>query len=51
MYIENVPEDLKVYLLAPLLSEASIHANTSGVFKGFYKDSKKNIGKFGGNSG
>lgn len=51
MYIENVPEEFKVFLLAPLLSEASIHANTSGVFKGFYKDSEKKIGKFGGNNG
>lgn len=34
-------------LLAPLLSEASIHANTSGVFKGFYKN-RAGIGTFGG---
>ena len=34
-------------LLAPLLVEASIHANTSGVFKGFYKD-RRGIGAFGG---
>ncbi len=36
--------------LAPLLSEASIHANTSGVFKGFYKNSTTGIGQFGGNN-
>ena len=35
------------YLIAPLLSEASIHCNTSGVFKGFYKG-KDGKGKFGG---
>jgi len=35
-------------LLGPLLSEASVHANTSGVFKGFYKDRATGIGKFGG---
>lgn len=35
-----------MYFLAPLLSEASIKTNTSGVFKGFYKDN--GIGKFGG---
>lgn len=29
--------------------EASIHANTSGVFKGFYKNSKTGVGQFGGN--
>jgi adenine-specific DNA-methyltransferase len=41
------PEDQK-YFLAPLLSEASIHANTSGVFKGFYKNRETGIGQFGG---
>jgi len=50
-YIEGISEEYKDYFLAPLLSEASIHANTSGVFKGFYKDSNKGIGKFGGNNG
>jgi adenine-specific DNA-methyltransferase len=49
-YIENVDQDKQQYLLAPLLSEASIHANTSGVFKGFYKNSEKGIGQFGGNN-
>jgi adenine-specific DNA-methyltransferase len=49
-YIEKIPVEYKNYFLAPLLSEASIHSNTSGVFKGFYKDSKTSIGKFGGNN-
>jgi adenine-specific DNA-methyltransferase len=49
-YIEEIPSKYKNYFLAPLLSEASVHSNTSGVFKGFYKDSKTNIGKFGGNN-
>ena len=31
------------------MSEASIHANTAGIFKGFYKNSKTGIGQFGGN--
>ncbi len=35
-------------LLGPLLSSASVHANTAGVFKGFYKDKDTGIGKFGG---
>ena len=35
-------------LLGPLLSSASVHANTAGVFKGFYKDKHTGIGKFGG---
>jgi adenine-specific DNA-methyltransferase len=39
------------YFLAPLLSEASIHANTSGVFKGFYKDRKTGVGRYGGSNG
>jgi len=47
-YISSeVEEDLQVYCLVPLLNRASIHTNTAGVFKGFYKDSV-GIGKFGG---
>lgn len=37
----------KKYFLAPLLYEASVKVNTSGVFKGFYKN-KNGIGQFGG---
>lgn len=40
-------ENLKKYFLAPLITEASIHVNTSGVFKGFYKDKNTGIGCFG----
>jgi adenine-specific DNA-methyltransferase len=40
--------DLRDMLLGPLLSQASIHANTAGVFKGFYKDRRTKIGQFGG---
>lgn len=47
--ISEYPEEIQKFLIAPLLSEASIHANTSGVFKGFYKNSKTGIGQFGGN--
>ena len=50
-YIEQLPYEYRHFFLAPLLSEASVHANTSGVFKGFYKDSSRNVGKFGGNNG
>ncbi|HOM17844.1 MAG TPA: DNA adenine methylase, partial [Thermoguttaceae bacterium] len=46
--LEEVPSDLRDLLLGPLLSEASIHANTAGVFKGFYKDRKSGVGQFGG---
>ncbi len=45
--INLLPEVVRPYFIAPLLAEASVHANTSGVFKGFYKD-KDGIGKFGG---
>lgn len=47
---EMIPLDLQKFFIAPLLSECSIHANTGGVFKGFYKNSKTGIGKFGGNA-
>lgn len=46
--IDDVPLSYKKFFLAPLLYEASVHANTSGVFKGFYKSKKANVGKFGG---
>jgi adenine-specific DNA-methyltransferase len=46
--IAQVPPEMQKYFLAPLLSEASIHANTSGVFKSFYKDGKTGAGQFGG---
>jgi adenine-specific DNA-methyltransferase len=45
---EKLPSEVQKYFLAPLLSEASIHANTSGVFKGFYKNKETGIGQFGG---
>lgn len=38
-------EDL---LIGPLLSKASVHCNTSGVFKGFYKNKETGIGQYGG---
>jgi len=48
-FADTLEDDLKPYFLAPLLAEASVHNNTGGVFKGFYKDSKTGLGKFGGN--
>lgn len=48
--IHQVDDQLKPFLLAPLLSQASVHANTSGVFKGFYKDKETGIGRFGGSA-
>lgn len=46
--IEEYPLEYRDSLLAPLLSRASIHSNTSGVFKGFYKNRNTGIGQFGG---
>ena len=46
-YIRDcVEEELQVYCLVPLLNRASIHVNTAGVFKGFYK--RDGVGHFGG---
>lgn len=42
----EIPEDMQHFFLAPLIVQASIHTNTSGVFKGFHK--KDGIGHFGG---
>lgn len=47
MEIKSLPEEIQKFALAPLIAKASVHANTSGVFKGFYK-SKGGIGQFGG---
>ena len=46
--IDTAPAKLRDLLLGPLLSEASVHANTAGVFKGFYKDRASGVGRFGG---
>lgn len=45
--IEQLPEHLRPYFLAPLLCEASVHTNTAGIFKGFYKN-RQGVGQFGG---
>lgn len=49
--IGDLDSSMKDFFLAPLLSEASIHTNTGGVFKGFYKNRNTGLGKFGGNNG
>jgi adenine-specific DNA-methyltransferase len=46
--LRDVPRDLQNFLLAPLVAEASVHANTSGVFKGFHKNPLTGVGQFGG---
>ncbi len=45
---EDYPLEFRDLLLGPLLSKASIHSNTSGVFKGFYKNKDTGIGQYGG---
>lgn len=45
--ISLLPTALQPLFLAPLLAEASVHTNTSGVFKGFYKN-PDGVGQFGG---
>ena len=46
--LEKTPQHLQPFLLAPVLVQASMHTNTSGVFKGFYKNAK-GVGQYGGN--
>ena len=45
---KEVPEKYKNIFLSLLIYKASVHTNTSGVFKGFYKGLQSPIGKFGG---
>lgn len=45
--IARLPEQTQHLFLGPLLSRASVHANTAGVFKGFYKNAR-GVGQFGG---
>ncbi|HOX96186.1 MAG TPA: DNA adenine methylase [Candidatus Woesebacteria bacterium] len=46
MIDHDIDESVRQYCLANLLIKASIHNNTSGVFKGFHK--KEGVGHFGG---
>jgi adenine-specific DNA-methyltransferase len=45
-YIFSVDDEIRHYLLGPLIIKASINVNTAGVFRGFYK--KDGVGHFGG---
>ena len=49
-FIDDVDPKDQRFFLAPLLVKASIHSNTSGVFKGFYKNRETGIGQFGGSN-
>jgi adenine-specific DNA-methyltransferase len=44
----EIPDNLRDIFISILLFKASVHTNTSGVFKGFYKGLGSPIGKFGG---
>lgn len=46
-FLKQQPTEVADMVIAPLIYEASVHTNTSGVFKGFYKN-KQGIGQFGG---
>jgi adenine-specific DNA-methyltransferase len=46
--IEAIPPNEQKYFLAPLIAEASVHTNTAGVFKSFYKNRETGKGQFGG---
>ena len=48
--IDTYPSRMRDLLVAPLLSLASAHVNTSGVFKGFHKNRKTGIGQYGGSN-
>lgn len=43
-----VPKNYQKFYIAPLMHQASVHVNTGGMFKGFYKDTQTGIGRFGG---
>ncbi|MBQ6473404.1 MAG: DNA adenine methylase, partial [Victivallales bacterium] len=47
--IAALPPGFQPFFLAPLLYGASVHVNTSGVFKGFYKN-QAGVGQYGGRS-
>jgi adenine-specific DNA-methyltransferase len=49
-YIQSAPIQYQKYFLAPLIAKASVHANTSGVFKGFHKNKETGLGQFGGSN-
>ena len=46
--IDEYPAKYQDLLLGPLLSKASVHANTAGIFKAFYRDKVTGIGQYGG---
>ena len=47
--VQEIAEPFRTLLLAPVIVQASMYVNTSGVFKGFYKN-KNGIGQYGGDA-
>ncbi len=45
--LHSLPKAVQPFFYGPLLSEASVHTNTAGIFKGFYKN-REGRGQFGG---
>jgi len=48
--IDGVDSEYQKFFLAPLIAKASVHSNTSGMFKGFHKNRATGIGQFGGSN-
>lgn len=46
--LDELSPEIRGLLLGPLLSKASVHSNTAGVFKGFYKNRNTGVGQYGG---
>lgn len=50
-WIAEEDDAIQPYLLGPLMSKASKHTNTAGIFKGFYKNTDTKVGAYGGKAG
>ena len=48
MIDRNSSQIFTICFWVPFLSTASVHSNTAGVFKGFYKDRITGVGQYGG---
>ena len=48
--LSEIEKEYQKFFIAPLLYEASVHANTAGVFKGFYKNTETGTGQYGGDA-
>ena len=46
--LDDYPQVFHDLLMGPLLNQTSVHSNTAGVFKGFYKNRATGIGQYGG---